>query len=240
MRKPKQVPQVEEEPPISETPRVGIFIVEPVAVVRVGLSLLVSTQADMEVLDEAAKADECLSQLGTARRSNIVVLTGLGLRGKHDAMWLIRSIRECYPTIAVVAHGIDVEASVISRALFVGADGFIDLDLEPVRFLDSVRLAAQGEMVLETSPGIDAGMLADGIEEAERAEVLDLTDREREILLVAAEGLSAREIGDRLSIRERTVTTHLGHIYGKLGVGSRLAAVRMATESGLFPTSSSR
>ena len=51
--------------------------------------------------------------------------------------------------------------------------------------------------------------------------------------MVAAEGLTARQIALRLGVRERTVTTHLGRIYGKLGVGSRLAAVRLATQSGL-------
>jgi DNA-binding NarL/FixJ family response regulator len=60
-----------------------------------------------------------------------------------------------------------------------------------------------------------------------------LTEREREVLVVAAEGLTAREIASRLGVRERTITTHLARIYGKLGVGTRLAAIRLATQSGL-------
>jgi DNA-binding CsgD family transcriptional regulator len=60
-----------------------------------------------------------------------------------------------------------------------------------------------------------------------------LTERERQVLMVAAEGLTARQIADRLGVRERTVTTHLGRIYGKLGVGTRLGAVRAAASSGL-------
>jgi DNA-binding CsgD family transcriptional regulator len=58
------------------------------------------------------------------------------------------------------------------------------------------------------------------------------------VLIVAAEGLTARQIADRLGLRERTVTTHLGRIYGKLGVGTRVAAIRAAAISGLVSVGS--
>ena len=61
-----------------------------------------------------------------------------------------------------------------------------------------------------------------------------LTHREREIITVAAQGLTAREIGTQLGVRERTVTTHLGNIYRKLGCRSRLSAVSVAQRSGLL------
>ncbi len=80
-------------------------------------------------------------------------------------------------------------------------------------------------------------MIADGIERRRELDVR-LTEREREVLTVAAEGLTAREMATRLGVRERTVTTHLGRIYGKLGVGSRLAAVRLAARSGLVTVGS--
>ena len=87
-------------------------------------------------------------------------------------------------------------------------------------------------MVLAGPTSTAVGPIADGIERRRDLDAL-LTQREREVLAVAAEGLTAREIAARLGVRERTVTTHLGRIYGKLGVGSRLAAVRMAARSGL-------
>ena len=65
-----------------------------------------------------------------------------------------------------------------------------------------------------------------------------LSESEREVLKVAAEGLTARQIGTRLGVRERTVTTHLARIYGKLGVGSRMAAIRQASRSGLVSVGS--
>jgi DNA-binding NarL/FixJ family response regulator len=101
-----------------------------------------------------------------------------------------------------------------------------------VDFLQALRNAHQGEMVLAGPPVEVVGEIADGIERRREVEVR-LTAREREVLTVAAEGLTAKQIADRLGVRERTVTTHLGRIYGKLGVGSRLAAIRAAARSGL-------
>jgi DNA-binding NarL/FixJ family response regulator len=87
-------------------------------------------------------------------------------------------------------------------------------------------------MVL-AGPSIEAvGPIADELDRRKDAEKR-LTVREREVLTVAAEGLTARQIAGRLGVRERTVTTHLGRIYGKLGVGTRLAAIRVAARSGL-------
>ena len=87
-------------------------------------------------------------------------------------------------------------------------------------------------MVLAGPASGAVDQIADGIERRRELDIR-LTTREREVLSVAAEGLTAREIASRLGVRERTVTTHLARIYGKLGVGSRLAAIRMAARAGL-------
>jgi DNA-binding NarL/FixJ family response regulator len=92
-------------------------------------------------------------------------------------------------------------------------------------------------MVLAGPPSSSVGQIADGIERRRDLDVR-LTERERQVLVVAAEGLTAREIAERLGVRERTVTTHLARIYGKLGVGSRLAAIRTAARSGLVSVGS--
>lgn len=212
--------------------RLGVVLVDPLPVVRAGLAMLIEDRADMEVLSEAGTADEALGILEATRRTRMVVLVGLGLDGEHDAFWLIRTVRERFPALSVLACGAKADPSVISRALFVGADGFVDKNLDPVRFVDSLRSVAAGEMVLAGPPTEWVGEIANGI--AQRQEVENrLTDRERQVLRVAAEGLTARQIAERLGVRERTITTHLGRIYGKLGVGGRLAAIRVAAMSGL-------
>jgi DNA-binding NarL/FixJ family response regulator len=217
--------------------RLGVIVVDPLPVVRAGLSLLIADRPDMEVLAEAGTADAGLEAISRVRRSRVVVLVGLGLSGEHDSFWLIRTLRERFPAHAILGCGANSEATAISRALFVGADGFVDKNVDPVQFLQALRRAADGEMVLLSPASSAVGAIADGIDRRREVEI-KLTDREREVLVVAAEGLTAREIAVRLGVRERTVTTHLARIYGKLGVGSRLAAIRMAAQSGLVTVGS--
>jgi DNA-binding NarL/FixJ family response regulator len=219
--------------------RLGIVVVDPLPVVRAGLRLLIEDRPDLEVLAEAGTADEGLEAIGRIRRSRVIVLVGLGLTGDNDSYWLIRTLRQRFPTHAILGCGANADPTAISRALFVGADGFVDKNIDPVEFLQSLRAAAAGDMVLATPASSSAlGAIAEGIERRREVEV-KLTDREREVLVVAAEGLTARQIATRLGVRERTVTTHLARIYGKLGVGNRLAAIRMATRSGLVSVGSS-
>lgn len=212
-------------------------MVDPLPVVRAGLELLVRSCPDMEVLVDASGAEEALDAIARTRRSRVVVLVGLGLDGERDAQWLIREIRERYPSHAILAMGANADPTSISRALFVGADGFVDKNVEPQAFLSAIRKVGNREMVLAGPSADSVGLIADGIERHRDLDVR-LTEREREVLAVAAEGLTARQIASRLGVRERTVTTHLGRIYSKLGVGSRLAAVRMAARSGLVSVGS--
>lgn len=210
----------------------GVILVDPLPVVRAGLAMLIEDRSDLRVLSEAGSADEALEALAGVRRRDVVVLVGLSLVGEHDAYWLIRTIRERYPTLAVLGCGARSEPMAISRALFMGADGYVDKNVDPLEFLDALRRAADREMVLAGPPSEWVGAIAEGIERRREVETR-LTERERQVLTVAAEGLTAREIAQRLGVRERTVTTHLGRIYGKLGVGTRVAAIRVASVSGL-------
>jgi DNA-binding NarL/FixJ family response regulator len=227
-----------EAPPVATViRRLGVVVVDPLPVVRAGLSMLIEDRPDLEVLAEAGTADEGLEAIQRLRRSRVVVLVGLGLGGDHDAYWLIRAVRERFPAHAILGCGANSDPTDISRALFVGADGFVDKNIDPIEFLQSLRRAADHEMVLSGPSSGSVGRIAEGIDRRRDVE-LKLTLREREVLVVAAEGLTAREIASRLGVRERTVTTHLARIYGKLGVGTRLAAIRLATQSGLVSAGS--
>ena len=217
--------------PSDPHPRLGIVLADPLPVVRAGLGMLIEDRPDLEVLGEAGTAAEALEAVARVPRAD-VILVGLGLEGPQDAYWLIRTIRERFPALVVLACGARADAMTISRALFVGADGYVDKNVDPLDFLRALRDAASGEMVLAGPPWELVGVIAEGIERRGES-VTRLTEREREVLTVAAEGLTAREIGERLGVRERTVTTHLGRIYEKLGVGTRVAALRIAATSGL-------
>jgi two-component system, NarL family, nitrate/nitrite response regulator NarL len=217
--------------------RLGVILVDPLPVVRAGLARLIDDRPDMEVLVEAGSAAEGLERIARVRRSRVVILIGLGLDGEHDAGWLIRTVRDRYPLFAVMAMGANADPTSVSRALFVGADGYVDKNVDPEEFLLAIRRAADREMVIIGPVSSSVGEIADGIERRRDMDAR-LTEREREVLAVAAQGLTARQIATRLGVRERTVTTHLARIYGKLGVGSRLAAIKMAARSGLVSVGS--
>jgi len=214
----------------------GVVVVDPLAIVRAGLARLIGDLPDIQVLAEAGTADECLAAVRRIRRSRLVVLVGLGLAGERDSLWLIGTLRERYPHATILASGAGADATTISRGLLLGADGYLDKDVDPVEFLEAIRQAARGEAVLAGAPVDWVGSLVDGLDTTRHIDSR-LTQREHQVLQVAAEGLTAREIARHLGVRERTVTTHLGRIYGKLGVNSRVGAVIEAARSGLVTVS---
>jgi len=212
--------------------RFGVVVVEPFPVVRAGLVRTIADAPGLEVLAEAASAEGAMAVLKEVPGSGVVILVAMGLAGEQDAYWLIRALRERFPGHVILGLGANADPQVVSRALFVGADGFLDKNLELEEFLASIHRAAKQEVVIAGPAAASVGQIAEGIERR-RSAGFRLTLREREVLAIAAEGLTAREIAARLGVRERTVTTHLARIYGKLGVGNRLAALRLAARSGL-------
>ena len=217
---------------------IEVVLVDSLPVVRAGLSLFISGQPGMHVAAEASTADAALEAIRRIRsRSKMVVLVGLNLSGAEDGFWLIRSIRETYPTIRILACAGSADPVTTSRALFSGADGVANKSAEPEEFLDALRSVADGGVVLQ-GLGIDAlGPITERIDR-QRDQASVLTARERDVLRVAAAGLTARQMGSRLGLRERTVTTHLCRIYRKLGVSSRVGALSAAADAGVLSLSS--
>lgn len=210
----------------------GVVVVEPFAVVRAGLVHVIGESPGLEVLASAASASEAMDIVDRLGRSRVVILVAMGLAGEQDAYWLIRALRERSPGHAILGMGANADPNAVSRALFTGADGFVDKNVEVEEFLAAIRASRDEEVVIAGPAAASVGTIAEGIERR-RSPTFRLTRREREVLLIASEGLTAREIAERLGVRERTVTTHLARIYGKLGVGNRLAALRLAANSGL-------
>jgi DNA-binding NarL/FixJ family response regulator len=216
--------------------RLGVIVVDPLPVVRASLALLIDEQPDMDAIAQAGDLDEALATIGRVRRSRVAVLLDLGFEGDHDSYSFIHALKERFPMHAVVACGANADAVSIALALFSGADAFLDKSSDPDEFIRSLRMGATGEMALAGAPTEWVGAIAEGIERRRLVEIA-LTDRERDVLRIAAEGLTARQIATHLGMRERTVTTHLSRIYAKLGVGTRIAAVRIATGAGLVSVS---
>ena len=217
-------------PPTGTTP---VVIVEPIGIVRTSLDMVLRSVPDIEVLGGAGDVDGAMELVAELHhRAGGVVLIALELTGEHDSLWLIRTIRDRMPELVILATGTDLSTDAISQGLFVGADGFIHKNSPAERFIEATRRAALGELVLEGLPRGALGGIV-GAMEQQRSSQPALTDREVSVLAAAADGLTAREIGRRLGVSERTVTTHLHHIYRKLGASGRVAALSAAMRLGL-------
>jgi DNA-binding NarL/FixJ family response regulator len=210
-----------------------VILVDPLPVVREGIAMLIGTHPGLEVVLEPRTGSQALAQLAKLRRRGpLVALITVAPDTSDEALWLIHQIREAFPLVRIVASGSAADQMSISRALFAGADGFVDRLASPEEFLQALADAPNRRMVLAGVPPNWLGPIADGVEQQELSSVL-LTNRELEVLSVAAEGLRAREIAERLGVSARTVTTHLARIYAKLGVNSRVGAITTAARSGL-------
>ncbi|UBU14662.1 response regulator [Nonomuraea gerenzanensis] len=202
-----------------------LFLVDDHPVVRAGLVALLGGEDDIEVVGEASGAEEALS--GIAASWPDVVLMDLQLGDGIDGVEATRRIRALpSPPQVLVLTTYETEADVM-RAVDAGATGYLLKVCPPEELFQGVRAAARGESVL--SAKVAARMMR-----RLRDPGPALSVREVEILELLASGAGNREIARRLFITEATVKTHLVHIYGKLGVDTRTAAVTAAVERRLI------
>jgi DNA-binding NarL/FixJ family response regulator len=198
---------------------ITVLLVDDHAVVRAGLRALLDSQPDIEVVGEAETGEDAVTM--TADLSPALVTMDLALGAGIDGVETIRRIRATRPDQPVLVFTTyDTDADVV-RALDAGAIGYLLKDTAPRELFAAVRGAVAGQSML--SPPVAARVL-DKMRRPDQA----LTAREAELLTLLAEGLTNKELGRRLHISEATVKTHLAHIYTKLGVDTRAAAVSIA------------
>ncbi|MEU8200074.1 response regulator transcription factor [Streptosporangium sp. NPDC049046] len=202
-----------------------MIIVDDHPVVRDGLRGIFTGDDAFEVVGEAADGPEALAV--ALRTSPDVVLMDLRMP-KMSGAEIIRRLREQTPGVHVlVLTTFDDDADVLP-AIEQGATGYLLKDTPRAELRDAVRAAARGETVL--SPSV-AGVLAHRVR-TPRQRVL--SRRETEVLGLITRGATNREVAAKLFITEATVKTHLLHIFAKLGVNDRAAAVAAAYETGLL------
>jgi DNA-binding NarL/FixJ family response regulator len=198
---------------------IKVLLVDDHLVVRSGLRALLGTQADIEVVAEAASGEEVLQLL--ERDPVSVVVMDLAMGPGMDGIEAIRRIRERNAGQAVLVFTTyDSDADIV-RAVDAGAMGYLLKDAAPDEIFAAIRGAVQGKSVMSAPV---ASRLFQQLRNPDEI----LTPREAELLSLLTEGLSNRELGQRLFISEATVKTHLAHIYAKLGVDTRAAAIATA------------
>ncbi len=201
--------------------KVTLLIVDDHPVVREGLAGMLSGQEDFDVLAQASDGAEAMTL--HEKLSPDVTLMDLRMPGT-DGVTAIQAIREKRPSANIlVLTTYDSDADIV-RAIEAGATGYLLKDTPREELFRAIRSAARGESVL--APAVAARLMTRMRAPAEE----NLSAREIEVLQLVAKGNSNREIGKALHISTATVKTHLIHIFDKLGVADRTAAVTVALE----------
>jgi len=214
-----------------EAAPIRVFLVDDHAVVRRGMRAFFDMLDDIEVLGEASDGQAALDELAAAdARDELpdVVLMDL-LMPRLDGVAATRAIKERFPHVEVVALTSFSEAERVHVALEAGAAGYLLKDAEADQVHAAVRAAQRGEVHLD--PAVARKLTRSLVAPQRTATVL--TPREKEILVLVAQGNSNRDIADALVISERTARTHVSNVLNKLGLASRTQAALWAVREGL-------
>jgi len=207
---------------------VRVLIVDDHPVVRDGLRALLDRTPGLEVVGEASDGVDAVSRALALRPD--VVLMDLRMPG-GDGVTAIRTLAERgSPARVLVMTTYDGDSDVLP-AIQAGATGYLLKDAEPADLVRAIRAAARGETVLAP---VVAGRLVGTLRAPALPPGQALTEREVEVLGLVARGHGNRDAARLLFISEATVKTHLLHVYAKLGVNDRAAAVAAAYDRGLL------
>jgi DNA-binding NarL/FixJ family response regulator len=214
---------------------IRLVLADDQALIRSGFRVLIDSAEDLEVVGEAATGDDAV-RLARSTRAD-VVLMDIRMPGT-DGIAATRAITDdddLAGVKVVVLTTFEIDAYVI-EAVRAGASGFLSKSIEPADLLDAIRTVAGGDALL--SPKATQALLAEfataGTGPAIPADRLaDLTTREREMMTLAAHGLSNDQIAERLFLSPLTVKTHINRAMMKLTVRDRAQLVVLAYQSGL-------
>ncbi|MFB7447046.1 response regulator [Streptomyces sp. NPDC056194] len=213
---------------------IRVLIVDDQMMVREGFSVLLGAMPDIEVVGEAVNGREAITQVAALRPD--VVLMDIRMPELNG----IEATRE------IVAADADAKVLVLTtfdldeyvyQALRAGASGFLLKDASARQLADGVRVVAAGEALL--APTVTKRLITEfakapsATRPPAMAQIGELTERETEVLVLIAQGLSNAEIADHLVVAESTIKTHVSRILVKLGLRDRTQAAVFAYEAGL-------
>jgi len=205
---------------------IKILLVDDHAVVRSGLSKFLRVNKDLKLVGEASDGAEAVQMVSLYKPD--VVLMDLMMPGM-DGITATREIHQKYPKTKVIALTSFAEQNMVQGALQAGAIGYLQKNVTAKELSMAIRSACEGKMTLSPEA---AQVLANSVAQPQIAGE-QLTDRERDVLICMVDGLNNNEIAKRLTISLGTVKFHLSNIFHKLGVDSRVEAVKAAIEQKL-------
>jgi len=207
---------------------IRVVVADDQAIVRDGFAALLATQDDIEVVGTASQGEEAVRVCGEQRPDVVLMDVRMPVM---DGIEATRQIAGAARVIILTTFDLD---DYVYEALAAGASGFLLKDAGAERLFDAVRVVAAGEALL--APTVTRRLISEFARLRPRpapAALDELTPREVDVLRLVAEGLSNREIADRLVVSDETVKTHVSRVLAKLGLRDRTQAVIAAYESGL-------
>ncbi|MBB1155987.1 MULTISPECIES: response regulator [Amycolatopsis] len=211
---------------------IRVVVVDDQELMRVGFRMVLGAQADIDVVGEAGDGAQAVRMAAELRPDVVLMDVRMPVL---DGVEATKQIVAAGTARVLVMTTFDLDEYVYA-ALQGGASGFLLKDTQPDYLVSALRSVADGDAVM--SPSVTRRLLdrfvgAGGSEMRDPAELDVLTDREREVLVLIAKGMSNVEIAETLFLSEATVKTHVGRILSKLDLRDRVQAVVLAYETGL-------
>jgi DNA-binding NarL/FixJ family response regulator len=213
---------------------ISVLIADDQALVRAGFRMILESQGDIEIADEAENGQEAVDRTRELRPD--VVLMDVRMPILDGIAATRRIVAEQLPSRVLVLTTFDQD-EIVYDAMTAGASGFLLKSAPPAKLVEGVHTVAEGDALL--APNITRRLVEEFVRGPRPGttippEIEELTDREREVLLLIARGLSNSEIAARFVLSESTVKTHVNHVFQKLGLRDRVQAVVLAYETGLL------
>lgn len=213
--------------------KIRVLIADDHTIVREGIRMILTSQPDIEVVGEAANGQEAIDLTRKLRPDVVVMDISMpGVSGIHAT----KTIKAEMPEVNVLALTMHEDETYVFQLLKAGASGYVLKRGAASDLVNAVRAASKGEAFLY--PSVAKAVVQDYLQRVEAGEERErwdgLTQREREILKLIAEGYTNQEIAQKLYISVKTVQTHRAHILEKLGLHDRTELVRYAIRKGLI------
>ncbi|WKV74788.1 response regulator transcription factor [Streptomyces sp. PCS3-D2] len=208
--------------------RIRVLLVDDHQVVRRGLRTFLEVQEDIEVVGEASDGDEGITRAEELRPD--VILMDVKMPGT-DGIGALRRLRELANPARVLIVTSFTEQRTAVPALRAGAAGYVYKDIDPDALAGAIRSVHAGHVLLQ--PEVAQALIAQDDRSPQAGRSGSLTDREREVLGLIADGRSNREIARALVLSEKTVKTHVSNILMKLDLSDRTQAALWAVRHGI-------
>lgn len=213
---------------MADDKKIRVLLVDDHQVVRRGLRTFLEIQDDIEVVGEASDGDEGVA--GAEELRPDVVLMDIKMPGT-DGIEALRKLRELANPAKVLIVTSFTEQRTVVPALRAGAAGYVYKDVDPDALAGAIRSVHAGHVLLQ--PEVAGALLAQDDPGVGHGRGSSLTDREREVLTLIADGRSNREIARALVLSEKTVKTHVSNILMKLDLADRTQAALWAVRHGI-------